>query len=238
MTSDKIMQNNNARRNSLIVWGIVATLLIIDQLLKIWVKTDFYLGESREVTSWFSLTFVENNGMAFGWSVGSKIFLTLFRVAFIVLLAYGLLKGLKAGNMPLGFLICLGLVFAGAVGNIIDCLFYGIIFNNPAPPETATLFCNDITSAGFLEGRVVDMFSFHIFSFEWPQWIPLIGGKNFDFFGPIFNIADAAISVGVIALIIFYAKRITPFLELYRRKKCPGDATVENTSESDTVEKP
>ncbi len=203
---------------------IAVVVVLLDQILKFWVKTDFYLGESREITSWFSLTFVENNGMAFGWSVGSKIFLTLFRIVFIILLIYGLKKALKQSHLKTGFLICLALILSGAIGNIIDCLFYGVIFNNPIPPHTATAFLCDATSYGFLEGRVVDMLSFHLFSFDWPSWMPFIGGKQFDFFGPIFNIADAAISVGVISLILFYSKQISPFLNLFKTKKSGENA--------------
>lgn len=206
-----------SRQLTIAVWCIIALVIILDQTLKIWVKTHFYLGESYDITSWWSLTFVENNGMAFGWSIGSKVFLTLFRIIFIVLLGYGIVKVLKdCSDMPKGFMICIALIFAGAIGNIIDCLFYGLIFNNPIPPIVAQLFHSDVTSYGFMEGRVVDMLSFHIFSFDWPQWLPLIGGSRFDFFGPIFNIADSAISIGILALIIFYAKQISPFLNIYK----------------------
>lgn len=212
---------------SAIVWSIAILVLLFDQILKIWVKTDFYLGESREITSWFSLTFIENNGMAFGWSVGSKIFLTLFRIIFVVVLIYGLHRALRHSCLKKGFLICLALILAGALGNIIDCMFYGVIFNNPAPPQVASAFVSDPSSYGFLEGRVVDMLSFHFFSFNWPSWIPLIGGKHFDFFGPIFNIADAAISVGVIALILFYSKQISPFFNLFKGKKSVDETRKE-----------
>lgn len=199
---------------------LIVLILLIDQALKIWVKTTFYLGESRDITSWFSLTFVENNGMAFGWSLGNKLFLSLFRIIFVGLLLWGLIKALKTANrFKVGFLVCLALIFTGAVGNIIDCVFYGEIFNNPAPPQTAQFVAFGQGYVGWFQGRVVDMLSFHLFSFDWPAWMPFVGGERFDFFAPIFNIADAAISVGVIALVLFYSRSISGFLELYKGKK-------------------
>ncbi len=187
---------------------ITLVVIAIDQIVKIWIKTDFYLGESREITPWFSLTFVENNGMAFGWQFGSKLFLTLFRIIFVGVLIHLMIKSRKNTAIKRGFMVCMALVLAGALGNIIDCVFYGVAFNNPMPPETAQLFPDGGGYASLLNGRVVDMLSFHLFSFDWPQWLPLIGGKHFDFFQPIFNIADAAISVGIIAIILFYSKQI------------------------------
>lgn len=222
-----LTDRNKGLSTTAIVWSVAVLVLLFDQILKIWVKTHFYLGESREITSWFSLTFIENNGMAFGWSVGSKIFLTVFRIIFVAILVYGLHKALVKSSLKKGFLVCLALILAGALGNIIDCMFYGLIFNNPAPPQIASAFVSDPTSYGFLEGRVVDMLSFHFFSFDWPTWIPIIGGGHFDFFGPIFNIADAAISVGVIALILFYSRQISPFFNLFKSTKAEKNETGE-----------
>lgn len=202
-------------------WAILIGLLIVlfDQLLKIWVKTSFYLGEELEITSWFKLCFIENNGMAFGWQFGSKLFLTLFRIIFVGAIIYYLLKLRKCSGVKFGYLICVSLVLAGAIGNIIDCVFYGVVFNNPMPPETASLFPDGGGYASLLQGRVVDMFYFPLFSFNWPDWLPIIGGRHFEFFKPIFNLADAAISCGIIAILLFYSKHMGyTFSELKRRR--------------------
>ena len=201
--------------------AILIGLLVVlfDQLLKIWVKTSFYLGEELEITSWFKLCFIENNGMAFGWQFGSKLFLTIFRILFVGAIIYYLLKLRKCSEVKFGYLTCVALVLAGAIGNIIDCMFYGVMFNNPMPPETASLFPEGGGYAPFLQGRVVDMFYFPLFSFNWPDWFPIIGGEHFEFFKPIFNLADAAISCGIIAILLFYSKHMGhTFSELKRRR--------------------
>lgn len=185
---------------------IAIAVIVIDQIIKIWVKTHFYLGEDYRITDWFQLVFVENNGMAFGMEMGSKLFLTLFRVIAVGVLTWLMIRLKSKSNVPYGFMICLALVTAGAAGNIIDCLFYGVIFNNPMPPEVAVLFPAGGGYAPLLHGKVVDMFYFPLFSFDWPGWMPWIGGENFLFFQPVFNFADAAISVGMILLILFYSK--------------------------------
>ena len=201
--------------------AILIGLLVVlfDQLLKIWVKTSFYLGEELEITSWFKLCFIENNGMAFGWQFGSKLFLTIFRILFVGAIIYYLLKLRKCAGVKFGYLICVSLVLAGAIGNIIDCVFYGVMFNNPMPPETASFFPDSGGYAPLLQGRVVDMFYFPLFSFNWPDWFPIIGGEHFEFFKPIFNLADAAISCGIIAILLFYSKHMGyTFSELKRRR--------------------
>ena len=187
---------------------IILCVIVADQLLKIWVKTHFYLGETMEITSWFKLHFIENNGMAFGWEFGSKLLLTLFRIVLTVLLLIYLWRIRHATSLKTGYVACVALITAGALGNIIDCTLYGLIFNNPAPPAVATLFPTGGGYGTFLHGRVVDMLYFPLFSWYWPDWLPFIGGERFEFFQPVFNIADAAISVGVIALILFYRKSV------------------------------
>lgn len=190
------------------LWIIIA-VIIIDQVIKIWVKTNFYLGESYEITSWFQLVFVENNGMAFGMEFGSKLFLTLFRIIAVGVLGWIICRLSRRPDIPMGFMVCLALITAGAAGNIIDCMFYGLIFNNPMPPVIATMFPEGGGYASFLHGRVVDMFYFPLFSFDWPSWMPWIGGQTFLFFQPVFNFADAAISVGMIYIIIFYHRYLS-----------------------------
>lgn len=187
---------------------IIAAVVIIDQVIKIYVKTHFYLGEYVTVTSWFHLVFIENNGMAFGMELVGKLFLTLFRVALAGALIWYIWKIRNCVRVTVGYVVCLALIVAGALGNIIDCLFYGLIFNNPMPPEVATMFPPDGGYASLFHGRVVDMFYFPLFSFTWPSWIPGVGGETFEFFKPIFNFADAAITVGILTLIIFYYKEI------------------------------
>ena len=187
---------------------IILCVIVADQLLKIWVKTHFYLGETMEITSWFKLHFIENNGMAFGWEFGSKLLLTLFRIVLTLLLLIYLWRIRHATSLKTGYVACVALITAGALGNIIDCTLYGLIFNNPAPPAVASLFPTGGGYGTFLHGRVVDMLYFPLFSWYWPDWLPFIGGERFEFFQPVFNIADAAISVGVIALILFYRKSV------------------------------
>ena len=183
---------------------IVLAVLIIDQLIKIWVKTHMFWGEDIEVLPWFHLRFVQNNGMAFGMEFGSKLFLSLFRVVAVAGLIWVLYRLCKDNGRKL--LVCLSLVTAGAAGNIIDCLFYGEIFNNPYPPEIASFVPWGEGYSSLFHGLVVDMFYFPLFSFEWPDWMPWLGGRSFSFFDPVFNFADAAISVGMVVLILFYSK--------------------------------
>lgn len=192
------------RSRGLIAACIIAIVIIIDQILKFWVKTNFYLGEDMEIFPWFHLLFIENNGMAFGMTIGSKLLLTLFRLAAISFLIWYIVKIYRLRTVPTGYLVCLALIIAGAAGNIFDCVFYGVIFNNPMPPQTATLFPAAGGYAPWLMGKVVDMLYFPLFSFEWPAWMPVVGGEEFIFFHPVFNFADAAISVGIFILIIFY----------------------------------
>ena len=185
--------------------GIIILILIADQFVKIWVKTHFYLGEGHEVTPWFVIKFIQNNGMAFGMELMSKIILTFGRIIAVIIFLWALWKIMPCKNLRKGFLIAVALIIAGAAGNVFDCVFYGKIFNNPYPPEIATLFPEDGGYAGWFEGKVVDMLYFPFFSFTWPEWMPMIGGNQFEFFEYIFNIADASITVGVLLLIFFYS---------------------------------
>ncbi|MBR4119342.1 MAG: lipoprotein signal peptidase [Bacteroidales bacterium] len=189
---------------------VILLVLIIDQTSKFLVKTNMYLGESIDVFSWFKILFIENNGMAFGMELGSKLFLTIFRIVAITLIGYYIYKLIKKNNnLKKGYLISISLIFAGALGNIIDCLFYGVIFNAPRFPEIATLFPAEGGYANFMYGRVVDMLYFPLFSFVWPDWIPFVGGEYFEFFEPVFNIADSAITIGIALVLIFYRKSLS-----------------------------
>ncbi len=176
-------------KKALLSASLVFLVLLIDQLLKIWVKTSFYLGEELYITSFFRLVFLENNGMAFGISLGDKLYLTLFRLlASTAILAY--LVHLVKNNAHYLLLVSMGLIFAGATGNIIDCVFYGQIFDY----------------APYFYGKVVDMFYFPLVEGHYWDWLPGIGGDPFVFFAPVFNLADAAICIGVGLLFIYETK--------------------------------
>lgn len=212
------MANKTQRKYIWLSLIVIISVLIIDQTSKFLVKTNMYLGESIDVFSWFKILFIENNGMAFGMELGSKLFLTIFRIVAITLIGYYIYKLIKKNNnLKKGYLISISLIFAGALGNIIDCLFYGVIFNAPRFPEIATLFPAEGGYADFMYGRVVDMLYFPLFSFVWPDWIPFVGGEYFEFFEPVFNIADSAITIGIALVLIFYRKSLS--LEFSKEKE-------------------
>lgn len=181
---------------------IVILLLLLDQILKIWIKTHLELHESIKITSWFYLYFTENPGMAFGIEVIGKLFLSIFRIVAVGFIGYYLYSLVKKNN-PFGFIACVSLILAGAIGNIIDSVFYGVIFDHSFG-QVATLFPEGGGYAGWLHGKVVDMFYFPLIETTWPDWLPIWGGQEFIFFRPIFNLADSAICVGVFLLLLFY----------------------------------
>ena len=185
---------------------IILLIIIADQALKIWIKTTYPFGHITNVLGlpWFKLYFIENEGMAWGWKFGGewgKALLTLFRLAAVIFGTWYLGRIVKQ-NYSKGFIVCASLIYAGALGNLIDSMFYGMIFESSTYSYVAKMFPKE-GYAGFLYGHVVDMLYFPIIHSTYPDWIPLIGGKEFEFFSPIFNIADASISVGVIVLLIF-----------------------------------
>lgn len=189
---------------------IVVAVLIVDQIIKIAVKTNMYLYEDIHIADWFQIKFVENSGMAFGLEVVSKLFLTLFRIVAVVAIIWYLRKTIKLRKqVKTGFIACLSLILAGAMGNIIDCVFYGEIFSASTPSEIATWVPFGQGYADWLHGKVVDMFYFPIIDTFWPEWMPVVGGDRFIFFSPIFNFADAAISCGMIAMLIFYSSYLS-----------------------------
>lgn len=188
---------------------IVVLVLLVDQVLKIWIKTNMTLGQEFPVIgNWFLIHFVENNGMAFGFEFGGeygKIFLSLFRVVAVFAIGWYILKLVKK-DISMGFIACVSLIFAGAIGNIIDSAFYGLIFND-SYGQVSSLFPEGGGYASFLHGRVVDMFYFPLFSGIYPDWVPIVGGSDFQFFRPVFNVADSAISIGIFTIIFFYRKQ-------------------------------
>ena len=186
---------------------LVPLILVVDQAIKIAVKTSMYLHESRRVTDWFYILFTENRGMAFGIELFDKLFLTSFRIVAVVALTWYIVRRIRQG-VQWGFLVCLTLILAGAAGNIFDCLFYGMVFNDPVPPQVAHIVPWGTAYAPVMMGRVVDMFYFPLVEWDWPSWLPFWGGEHFIFFSPIFNFADACISCGCIAMILFYYKLV------------------------------
>ena len=207
----------------LILTVFVVLMVVIDQVIKILVKTNMTLGESIHVFGdWFQIFFIENNGMAFGMQFGGvvgKAVLSILRIVLVILIFIYLRKLLKRDDTPMGVLIGFAAIMCGAFGNIIDCLFYGISFSASSYTEVATLFPPEGGYAGFLFGRVVDMFYFPIIDTTWPSWVPFVGGEEFIFFRPIFNFADACISVGVIYLIVFHWKFISRSLQEIEKKE-------------------
>lgn len=196
------------KKKVLVTLLLAIVLLVVDQWIKISVKTGMCLHESIRVTDWFYISFIENNGMAFGMTIVNKLFLSLFRIVAIVALGWYLFRQLRRQACML-WLVCLTLVFAGAVGNLIDCMFYGLIFNASSPYYVSYFVPFGHGYAPFLMGKVVDMFYFPIIVTTWPDWMPGIGGDEFVFFSPVFNFADSCVSVGVILILLFCRKELS-----------------------------
>jgi signal peptidase II len=191
---------------------LVVVLMLIDQVIKILVKTNMRLHESIEVTSWFYIDFVENSGMAFGMTFINKYILSTFRIVAIVAICWYIMQLVKR-SASRGYVVCLSMIMAGAAGNIIDCMFYGMIFSASHPFDAAYFVPFGDGYAPFLLGKVVDMFYFPIIETTWPAWVPVWGGQPFVFFSPVFNFADACVSVGVILLLIFYRNELSLFFD-------------------------
>ena len=167
--------------------GIILLTLILDQVIKIVVKTNMYYGQHIPVTNWFYIAFIENNGMAFGMQVMPKAVQTLMRLVFSGFILWYIWLLVKA-RFKTGYIVCISLIFAGAVGNVIDSIFYGAIFSQSTPMDIAT----------------------------WPSWMPFVGGEHFIFFSPVFNLADAAISCGTIAVLLFYSHTFGESFALFK----------------------
>lgn len=211
------------KKKHILIWSFVALLLLIDQALKIYIKTHFTLGESVHLFDWFQIVFIENLGMAFGMSFGPKIALTLFRIVLSAFIVWYIVK-LVRDNYRWSYLFCVALILAGAIGNIIDCMFYGICFGESTYTQVAEFLPAAGGYAPFMQGKVVDMFYFPLFTF--PNWVPLLGGEIF--FSPVFNIADSAITVGIIVLILFFSKDFNTSFDRYFSRKKSKSTTEES----------
>ena len=190
--------------------AIVVMVLAIDQLIKIAVKTNMFLYERIHIADWFYIYFTENNGMAFGMEIFAKLFLTLFRIVAVILISGYLYRIVhQSHRYQTGYIVCLSFILAGAIGNIIDCVFYGEVFSASLPDQVAQWVPVGEGYSSWLHGKVVDMFYFPIIDTYWPDWMPMVGGDRFIFFSPIFNFADAAISCGIVALLLFYSSSLS-----------------------------
>lgn len=197
------------KKQGIYVGLMIFLIILVDQILKFWIKLHFVYGDGFDLLgfSWAKIQFVENEGMAFGWLLGGKmgkLLLTSFRMLAVPAGVYYIYYLIKRNYHP-GLIFAVGLIVAGALGNLIDSIFYGVIFSH-SYGQIATLFPPDGGYGELLHGRVVDMFYFPLVQTTWPRWIPIIGGSELSFFQYIFNVADSAISIGVFCILIFNKK--------------------------------
>lgn len=186
----------------------VLLLIVIDQCIKIWVKTNMCLHDSIHITDWFYISFIENNGMAYGMTFIPKYALSIFRLVACCVLAMFIWKQIRAGARVV-WITMLAMILAGAAGNLIDCMFYGMVFTESSPYCESFLVPFGTGYAPFLQGRVVDMFYFPLIVTTYPDWFPMWGGQPYIFFSPVFNFADSCISVGVVAMLLLCRKELS-----------------------------
>ncbi len=217
--------------------AIIFSVLIVDQVLKIWIKTNMSLGQEFVVfKNWFVIHFVENNGMAFGFEFAGeygKLFLTLFRIVAVIAIGWYLFRLAQQKNIAFGFLACIALIFAGAIGNIIDSMFYGMLFNH-SYGQIADFLPDGGGYSSFMHGRVVDMFYFPIIDTTIPGWFPFWGGSELIFFRPVFNIADSSITLGILFILLFYRKEFTA-LESKEAENVEGEGTAERKNAEEVI---
>ena len=222
------MKDKRIRNQFLASVVLILGIIGVDQCVKIWVKTHMALHDVTDITGWFKIAFVENNGMAFGMELVDKIFLTSFRIVAVGWIAWYMMRVIRRGTGWM-YVVCLSMILAGAAGNIIDCMFYGMVFNNPPYPSVAEFVPWGTGYESLFYGRVVDMLYFPLVEWRWPDWMPVVGGQDFVFFSPIFNFADANVSVGVIALFIFYRKELSHIsFRKQQEEDTPSDVEAQN----------
>jgi signal peptidase II len=217
--------------------AIIFSILVVDQVSKVWIKTNLTLGQEFIVfKDWFIIHFVENNGMAFGFEFAGeygKLFLSLFRIVAVIAIGWYLFRLVHQKELTFGFLACIALIFAGAIGNIIDSLFYGVLFNH-SYGQVADFLPEGGGYSGFLHGKVVDMFYFPVIDTTIPGWFPFWGGNELIFFRPVFNIADSSITTGILFILLFYRKEFNT-LEARDVENIEGEDTAGRKDEEEEL---
>jgi len=225
------------RRSSTVIF-VILIIVILDQWLKYHIKTTYSIGSGFDMfgLSWAKIHFIENEGMAFGLTFGGemgKLALSLFRLIMVSFLGYMIIQLIRAKE-SIGLLICFALIIAGALGNIIDSALYGVIFSESDIGRVAELFPEEGGYGKFLHGKVVDMLYFPMINTNFPEWFPIWGGERFQFFRPVFNIADASISTGVISILVFHRK----FFQKEEEKPKENLDNIELSGNNDVTQEP